>query len=666
MSVTPSPIGGFAAQFFDNNGVILSGGKIYTYAAGTTTPQASYTSASGTTPHSNPIILDSAGRVPGGEIWLTDGLVYKFVIETATGILLGTYDNITGVNSNFVNYTIQEEVITATAGQTVFNLATINYTPGTNSLTVYIDGVNQYVGDSYLETDSDTVTFTSGVHVGGEVKFTTAIQTSTGSVNASIVAYDPPFIGGVATNVQDKLAQTVSVIDFGADPTGVADSAAAIQAAIDALSNQYEKATGLYFPAGIYKILTPLTVDLTDAASLTFYSDTKATINVQTTAGTYGIEVDYSTGATANFPTFNMTGIALSDITAAATRNGIRTKRVIGSKFTQCEFNYFSKAVTMNDDSNLNTFDTCMWRSNINGWNSTDGIANNNVFLNCQWRYHSGTAVDFTGTGENQIIAGDFEPDNANPVLIASDCSVQNTRFERNIQGEIVRVLSNCDIEMTCHSDGGTQALPAVNLTGKNNKIWLKGSSAASFVTYQSTASGNQIQIGPVQAMVANTSVPVSGPDNGNVIATFGSLQSNTTGEIVEALQDVLAPADLTTWTATNCTVTKTGEEYLIVGTGGTASISYTLTGTYSGLRMLLTTEPQNAGGQPLVSLGAGSAGVSTWPSPGRRRALAALYDYTANPIVNPVISITLADTGVGVACKVWNVRTAADSKTPD
>jgi hypothetical protein len=259
MSVTPSPIGGFAAQFFDNNGVILSGGKIFTYAAGTTTPQASYTSASGVTPHSNPIILDSAGRVPGGEIWLTDGLVYKFVIETATGILLGTYDNITGVNSNFVNYTIQEEVITATAGQTVFNLSTITYTPGTNSLTVYIDGVNQYVGDSYIETDSNTVTFTSGVHVGGEVKFTTAIQTTTSAINASAVAYDPPFVGAVSTNVQDKLAQYVSVTDFGAVGDGVADDTAAFNLATMATTahggnDDLAMRRQIYVPAGDYKI----------------------------------------------------------------------------------------------------------------------------------------------------------------------------------------------------------------------------------------------------------------------------------------------------------------------------------------------------------------------------------------------------------------------------
>jgi parallel beta-helix repeat protein len=281
MSVTPSPIGGFAAQFFDNNGVILSGGKIFTYAAGGTTPQATYTSALGIQPHSNPIVLDSAGRVPGGEIWLTDGLVYKFVIETSTGGLIGTYDNITGVNSNFVNYTIQEEIITATAGQTVFNLSTINYAPGTNSLSVYIDGVNQYVGDSYLETDSDTVTFTAGLHVGAEVKFTTAIQTTTGAVNADIVAYDPPFTGGVATNVEAKLAQYVSVKDFGAVGDGVADDTAAIQDAIDA-------ANSVYIPFGSY--LVTAQIDL--KSDLTINADVGAKLVLDTGITPYVLRGD--------------------------------------------------------------------------------------------------------------------------------------------------------------------------------------------------------------------------------------------------------------------------------------------------------------------------------------------------------------------------------------
>jgi hypothetical protein len=100
MAVSISPVGGAAAQFFTNTGAVLTGGKLYTYLAGTTTPVASYTTSAGNVARTNPIILDAAGRVSGsGEIWLTNGVSYKFVLEDANNVLIATYDNISGINS---------------------------------------------------------------------------------------------------------------------------------------------------------------------------------------------------------------------------------------------------------------------------------------------------------------------------------------------------------------------------------------------------------------------------------------------------------------------------------------------------------------------------------------------------------------------------------------
>lgn len=99
MAVNLSLLGGVAAQFFDNNGVPLSGGFLYTYAAGTSTPQATYTSSSGSIAQANPIVLDSSGRVPSGEIWLTDAVSYKFVLQTSASVTIATYDNVTGNSS---------------------------------------------------------------------------------------------------------------------------------------------------------------------------------------------------------------------------------------------------------------------------------------------------------------------------------------------------------------------------------------------------------------------------------------------------------------------------------------------------------------------------------------------------------------------------------------
>ena len=99
MAVNLSPVGGVAAQFFTNTGAVLTGGKLYTYLAGTTTPAATYTTIAGNVARTNPVVLDAAGRVPGsGEIWLTQNVAYKFVLYTSTDVLIATYDNISGVS----------------------------------------------------------------------------------------------------------------------------------------------------------------------------------------------------------------------------------------------------------------------------------------------------------------------------------------------------------------------------------------------------------------------------------------------------------------------------------------------------------------------------------------------------------------------------------------
>jgi len=84
--LTPSP----KTAFVDAAGEPLVGGQLYTYIAGTTTLQATYTDSTATTANTNPIILDSRGEA---NVWL-GGAIYKFVLKDADDALIWTVDNI--------------------------------------------------------------------------------------------------------------------------------------------------------------------------------------------------------------------------------------------------------------------------------------------------------------------------------------------------------------------------------------------------------------------------------------------------------------------------------------------------------------------------------------------------------------------------------------------
>ena len=163
MALNLSPLGGAGWQFFDNNGVPLAGGLLYSYAAGTTSPLTTYTTSAGNTANSNPIVLDAAGR-PANEIWLAAN-AYKLVLKTSTGVQLWSMDNITGLPAaGSQNYQI------ATAGQTVFTVG-FTYAVGNNTLNVLVNGSKQIVGLNYVETSSTIVTFVDGLNAGDVVEF---------------------------------------------------------------------------------------------------------------------------------------------------------------------------------------------------------------------------------------------------------------------------------------------------------------------------------------------------------------------------------------------------------------------------------------------------------------------------------------------------------------
>lgn len=201
--------------------------------------------------------------------------------------LSGLYIDGQPVAPGTLNYNgVIKETQTATSGQTVFNLTTMVYNPGINSLSVYVDGVYQNPS-TYTENTTTRITFSAGLHVGAIVDFVAlSINEITGAADASSVTYTPSaqslygasvitvksaldqisnegtgsskvgFLqagtGATARTVQAKLRDVVSVLDFGASTTATATAnTTAIQNAVT-----YAETIGatVTFPSGSFSV----------------------------------------------------------------------------------------------------------------------------------------------------------------------------------------------------------------------------------------------------------------------------------------------------------------------------------------------------------------------------------------------------------------------------
>lgn len=90
-------------QFFTNGSEVAASYRLYTYAANTTDPEATYLDRAGAVPNENPIILDARGEAI---IYLTPGVVYDYVLKTAEDSLVWTREDVIADagDANAVNF----------------------------------------------------------------------------------------------------------------------------------------------------------------------------------------------------------------------------------------------------------------------------------------------------------------------------------------------------------------------------------------------------------------------------------------------------------------------------------------------------------------------------------------------------------------------------------
>ena len=185
-----SPMPWLKMQYFDNNGRVCSGCLLYTYQAGTSTPQVTCQDAGGMTPNSNPVVGDASGRM----LVFLSSSAYKFVLTTSTGQQLWTIDNIT---SSVLALLASNNVWT---GTNTFNAAFVTNSSATFNAGITSTGPNLLSGGGTLAgtwTGSPTFAGTPNFPNG----FTATTGTFSGQITSTLATGTPPFVIASTTEV---------------------------------------------------------------------------------------------------------------------------------------------------------------------------------------------------------------------------------------------------------------------------------------------------------------------------------------------------------------------------------------------------------------------------------------------------------------------------------
>lgn len=289
----------------------------------------------------------------------------NFVTEAYTDFLL--FDPADAPSGT---YSIDTEYQLATAGQTVITLTQITYIPGSNNLSVYVNGARLTVNVDYAETSSTQVTFTNALALNDEVVCVVGAEISQ-AVDSADVGFLQAGTGAVARTTQSKLRETVSVKDFGAVGDGVTDDTVAFTNAIAASKN-------IWIPSGTY--LVDSVVIAGDGYSIQGESPTNTIIKAKTSFTTNLFSIVGVSSYATNNVVKNLV-LDMSNMTDSSSSHGLNMQYAYDCSLEQVN--------VIGNGTNKRTLYTSS--------NGSGGGVYTTVFTNCNFSSVTGI-IELTGT----------------------------------------------------------------------------------------------------------------------------------------------------------------------------------------------------------------------------------------------------------------------------
>ena len=235
--LSPTPV----FKGWDNNGAPLAFGKLYSYIAGTSTPQATYTDSTQVTPNTNPVILNARGECA---LWLDPTKTYKLLLQDSTGNTIPGWP-VDQIGSQSPALTQIAFYGVDSGGANAYAITLTGSIPFilTTGVIVRFIALNNNTGASTINvagTGAQSVVNDQGTALtGGEISSLNVTQVQwTGTAWQLVAADVTPAYARTAAEIAASVTPTNygyqpgDVRRYGADPTGAADSTSAFNSAV--------------------------------------------------------------------------------------------------------------------------------------------------------------------------------------------------------------------------------------------------------------------------------------------------------------------------------------------------------------------------------------------------------------------------------------------------